>query len=201
MFIFKRLHPQGGDPAPAPPRSCKSETLRRGCGAQQNRIKAASPRTSARTANLIHCYKLLHSDVLDIWYNLPPRTKKSGPKPKNYSSCQSDTPRTFSDTMGMNSCCFFFYSALAAYGKLCYKSPQPPNPPETSVKPFITLQLSYLPWLLLSCKTGLKSLVMAVSLALAISFRSSVPSAHHTSEKTGTSVDLLSCRNSLKNVS
>lgn len=41
MFIFKRLRPQGGDRVAAPPRSCKSETLRGEAGLGRNRIKAA----------------------------------------------------------------------------------------------------------------------------------------------------------------
>lgn len=104
MFIFKRLHPQGGDRVAAPPRSCKSETPR-GEG-ELGEIASKPPssllHTSAGATNLIYCYKLLLSDRPNIRYNLPPR-QKSRTEPKSNSSCQPGTPTNFWDTTGMRS--------------------------------------------------------------------------------------------------
>lgn len=93
MFIFKWLHPQGGDRVAAPPRSCKSETPRGEVELGEIASKPPSSllHTSAGATNLIYCYKLLLSNRPNTRYNLPPR-QKSRTEPKSNSSCQPGTP-------------------------------------------------------------------------------------------------------------
>lgn len=73
LFLSDYTHREGTVPRPhCTP--CKAETLSGGRGAEHNHIKAVSPHTSASAANLIYCSKLIHSNMVDIWYNLPPTT-------------------------------------------------------------------------------------------------------------------------------
>lgn len=53
MFIFKRLHPQGGDRAAAPPRSCKSKTLRGDAELGEIASKPPSPSSTHQPQPLI----------------------------------------------------------------------------------------------------------------------------------------------------
>ena len=67
VFIFKATTPTGRGPCPSPTALCEAETLRG--DAELNTITSKlSPHTHqpASNTNLIYCYKLLHSNMVDI---------------------------------------------------------------------------------------------------------------------------------------